>query len=87
MNVNIDIDELLFSMSKWERKELLEGLKEDGYIADSCIITKEGCVESRSGLAHEGDQVNEALSKLWNNGWKLTKEEEETIINISKRFI
>lgn len=37
--------------------------------------------------AESKDDFNRALQKLFNNGWKLTSEEEQYIINLSKRFI
>ena len=40
----------------------------------------------RKALIESDDDFNNALSLLYNNGWKLTKEQEEYIINLSKRF-
>jgi hypothetical protein len=44
-------------------------------------LQEDGCI------SNQNDDFNIALGKLWNNGWKLTKEEEDYIINISKRFV
>lgn len=85
VDVDIDIDDIVYNMSKYDRKELFKAMKEDGYISDSCVITEEGEIES-SVEVDSTDDFDRALVKLFKNGWKLTKEEEEYVINLSKRF-
>lgn len=91
ISIDIDIDDILYGMNKWDRKQLFEALQEDGYISKSCIITNDGEVKAsahveRNALDESKDEFNQALQLLWNNGWKLTKEQEDYIINLSKRF-
>jgi len=85
IDVDIDIDDIVYNMSKYDRKELFKAMKEDGYISDSCVITEEGEVESSIGIDSR-DDFDKALVKLFGNGWKLTKEEEEYVIELAKRF-
>lgn len=89
ISVDIDISEIVFGMTKRDRRELFTEMKNDGYISEHCIVTNDGEVKSeyeQKILSDSTDEFNCALKKLFGNGWKLTKEEEEYIINISNRF-
>jgi hypothetical protein len=94
ISVEVDIDDIVseLSRSRSDRRDLFHALQEDGYISENCVITNDGEVKApekieRSIAASENDEFNIALDKLWNNGWKLTREEEEYIISLSKRFV
>jgi len=91
ISVEVDIIDIIWGMSKYDRREFFNRMQEEGYISKSCVITNEGSVEAsahteRKTLAESEDEFNLALHKLIGNGWKLTKEQEEYIINLSKRF-
>jgi hypothetical protein len=86
MNIDIDIDDIVHSMGSYDRKELFRALQQDGYIPENITITNDGSIEL-SKLYKSDDDFNVALKKLYNNGWKLTLEEENYIINLSKRFL
>jgi len=91
ISVEVDIIDIIWGMSKYDRREFFNRMQEEGYISKSCVITNEGNVEAsahteRKALAESEDEFNLALHKLIGNGWKLTKEQEEYIINLSKRF-
>ena len=62
INIDIDIDDIVYNMSKYDRKELFKAMKEDGYISDSCVITEEGEVESSTGI-DSTDDFDRALTK------------------------
>lgn len=84
ISVNIDIDDIISGMSRYDRRIFFEAMQEDGCISESCIITNDGTVEAPT--AKSVDDFDRALQKLYGNGWKLTREEEDYIINLSKRF-
>lgn len=91
ISLDIDIDEIIYAMSKYDRKEFFRQMQSDGYISESCTITNEGYVESSAGIekkieSQSKDDFNLALQRLFNNGWRLTKEEEDYIINVSKKI-
>lgn len=91
ISVEVDIIDIIWGMSKYDRREFFDRMQEEGYISKSCVITSEGGVEAsthteRKAIAESEDEFNIALNKLFGNGWKLTKEQEEYIINLSKRF-
>lgn len=91
ISVDVDIDDVISAMSRWDRKEFFKALMDDGYVPKECTITDDGELKlpgpwERRKLAESTDEFNHALQKLFNNGWRVTKEEEDYIINLSKRF-
>jgi hypothetical protein len=63
-------------MTHREKQELVDDLYEDGYIA------------KKDDDAKSTDDVwNEEVYKLFNSKWRLSKEDEETILNITKKII
>lgn len=91
ITIDVDIDDVINSMGRWERRELLQSLQEDGYIPKECTIDNDGTVNLPSYMQKKIDESNNnefnlSIQKLYNNGWKLTAEEEQYIINIAKRF-
>jgi len=75
-DVDLDIDDILYEMSTKEKQNLVDELYEDGYIPKQ--------VENQ--LNKHTDDFSEACKKLVGEAWRLSREEEEFIINLSKRF-
>jgi superoxide dismutase len=78
-------------MSSYDRKQFFQAMQHDGYISKLCDITNNGEVKApahieRNALNESKEEFNQALQKLFGQGWKLTKEQEDYIINLSKRF-
>jgi hypothetical protein len=91
ISIDVDIVDIIWGMSSYDRKEFFTCMQEEGYISKSCIITKDGEIKAANNveqrvLAESKDEFNLALQKLFGNGWRVTKEQEEYIINLSKRF-
>ncbi len=92
ISIDVDIDDIVWGMGEYDRKVFFKRMQREGYISESCVITDDGELQAsryveRKALEESQDEFNHALNKLWNNGWKLTKEEGEYIINLSKRFV
>ena len=75
-SIDIDIDDILWGMSDREKQELVDDLYEDGYIAK-----KDDAEKSFD------NEWNDEVNKLFNNKWRLSKEDEETILKITKKLI
>jgi hypothetical protein len=60
-SIDIDIDEIIYAMSSYEKQELAD--------------------------EHIDDDWNEQVNKLFNNKWRLTKEDEETILRITNKLV
>lgn len=91
ISVDVDIDDILYDMSSYDRRRFLEHMQDDEIISKSCIVTKDGRVEApvhieRNASYNETNEFNQALRKLFGNGWKLTLEQEQYIIELAKRF-
>ena len=76
VSVDVDIDDVLWGMSSSEKQELVDDLYEDGYIPKPF----------QDKANRHTDDFSKACKKLIGQSWRLTREEEEFIINISKRF-
>jgi hypothetical protein len=83
ISLDVDIDDIISSMSKYDRRELFRELQKDGWISSRCRVTKEGEVEA---IGESDSEFDSALIKLQGNDWRLTKDEEQFIINLSKKF-
>ena len=75
VDVDVDIDDIIYEMSSSERQELVDDLYDDGYIPTPL-----------QKVIEPDDDFSLACKKLMGQSWRLTKAEEEFIINISKRF-
>jgi hypothetical protein len=77
ISVDVDIDDVLWGMSSDEKQQLVDDLYDDGYVPKQVgdIIGK------------DGDEWDEAVKKLIGNKWRLTKEDEETILRITNKLI
>ena len=78
-SIEIDIDDLIFGLARYEKQELADALYEDGY------------VPKQMGGVHPDDvyvsEFDAQVSKLIGNAWKLTKEDEETILKIANKLV
>jgi hypothetical protein len=91
ISIDVDIDDIIWGMGSYDRREFFKSMQDEGYISKSCIITKDGEVKAaghieRNKIAESNDDFNKALQTLFGKSWLLTKEQEEYIINLSKRF-
>jgi len=72
--IDIEIDDIMYSLSSWEKQELANELYNDGYVA-------------KKDKRNTDDEWNEQIDKLFNNKWKLSKEDEETILRITNKLV
>ena len=78
-SIEIDITDILSSMSNWELQELADELYDDGY------------VPKQMGGVHPDDvpigEFDSEVHKLIGNSWRLSKEDEATILAITSKLI
>lgn len=76
-SIDIDIDDILYSMMSYEKQQLADELYEDGY-----------CPKQVQQVIDEDlDEWDEQIKKLKGNKWKLSKEDEETILKITNKIV
>lgn len=80
ISIDVDIDEVLWGMRDSEKQQLVDELYEDGFIPKELEKKLDPPVSVGESF------FNEALDKLKGKWNMLTEEEEQIIINISKRF-
>ena len=78
-SIDIDIDDILWSMHRTEKQQLADELYEEGF------------VPKQMGGVHPDDtpysEFDREVSKLIGNSWRLSKEDEETILRITNKLI
>jgi hypothetical protein len=79
-DVDVDVDDFLSACNSREIKELIQALVDDGHLPESISEFK----SSNIGISES--EYEDALGKLHGKYHTLSKEEEEAIIKISKRF-
>lgn len=78
-SIDIDIDDILYGMTSWEKQDLADALYEDGYTPKP--------LESTIPNLQPTTEFDEQVIKLIGNSWKLSKEDEETILRITNKII
>ena len=79
-SIDIDIDDIMYGLCSYEKQQLVDELYEDGY-----------CPKQLKGTLADPDNSNsdfdEQVKKLVGNSWRLSKEDEETILRITNKLI
>ena len=76
-SISIEIDDILYSLSSYEKQELADELYDDGYVAK----------QVKQVIDEDLDDWDDAILKLKGNKWRLTKEDEETILLITNKLV
>lgn len=76
INIDVDIDEIISCLTNKEKQELVDDLYDDGYIAKKSDEAKS-----------TDDEWNEQIGKLFNNKWRLSPEDEATILAITNKIV
>ena len=76
-DLDIYVDEFLDACSDREIKQVIEWLREEEYISNYSIAETDSINDST---------FNDAVIKIQNHRISLSREEEEFILNIAKRF-
>jgi hypothetical protein len=77
INIDIDIDDIINSMGSYDKQMMVDELYEDGYVAKKV----------QQVIDEDLDDWDEQIKKLKGNKWKLSKEDEETILRITNKLV
>jgi hypothetical protein len=79
-SIDIDINDILWGMMDYEKQQLVDDLYDDGYVAKK---------DPRYDLDEDGNfgDFDAQVTKLLGNSWRLSKEDEETILKITNKII
>jgi hypothetical protein len=75
INVEIEVSDIMYDLSDKEKQKLFNELIEEGFTLNA--------VE----LYNSEDIFDIALLKLYRNGWKLSLEDYQILLNISEKII
>ena len=76
-SIDIEIDDIMYSLSSYEKQELVDELYDDGYCPK----------QVKEVIDEDLDEWDEQIKKLKGNKWRLSKEDEETILRITNKLI
>jgi hypothetical protein len=77
ISVDLDINDIMYSMTSYDKQLMADELYEDGYVAKKV----------EQVIDEELDEWDEQIKKLKGNKWKLSKEDEETILRITNKLV
>lgn len=77
-SIDIDIDDIISGLMSYEKQELADELYDDGYFPKQLGEHPEDRIES---------DFDREVNKLIGNSWRLSKEDEETILRIANKII
>lgn len=80
-DINLDVDDFLSACNSGDIKELIEALVDEGHLPKAVLHNF-----STSPMGVSEIEFEESLDRLRGKWNLLTKEEEELIVKISKRF-
>lgn len=74
ISVDIDIDDIIWGMSTREKQELVDELYDDG-------------IKAKNDKRVVETDFDKSVEKLIGNSWRLSSEDEKTILEISSKII
>ena len=77
ISVDLDINDIMYSMTSYDKQKMVDELYDDGYVAK----------QVQRVIDEDLDEWDTAITKLKGNKWRLSKEDEETILRITNKLI
>jgi len=77
ISVDLDINDIMYSMTSYDKQQMADELYDDGYCP----------TQVKQVMDEDLDDWDEAIIKLKGNKWRLSKEDEETILRITNKII
>lgn len=86
-SIDIDVDDFLMGCSKWDIKDLIKSLVEDGHLPKELLNEKKEVKSSIKPRGYGEIQFEEKLEQLKSKFYSLTKEEEEYFEKVFSRLL
>ena len=83
-NITVDIDDMLWSMSKYKKQEMADALYDDGIIP-TYLNTDVAVWESRIPQTNLEKELAEILDKVWDNKRFINNDDLEILRHLSKK--
>ena len=86
-SIDIDIDDFLMNCSKWDIKDLIKALVEDGHLPKELLNEKKEVKPSLKPRGYGEIQFEEKLEQLKSKFYSLTNEEEDYFEKVFSRLL
>ena len=84
IDVEIDVDDMYWDMSKREKQEMADMLYDDGYVPEALESQIERLTDRMTETNLERD-LSDLLDKIWSNRLFLTNDDIQTLTILSKK--
>ena len=82
ITVDIDLDDLMWDLSKWDKQRLVDNLYENGYVPKEVET-----IDARESGTYLEYELSDILDKVWNNRKFINNDDLETLKHLSKKGI
>ena len=84
VEVEVDVDDIYWDMSRLEKQEMADKLYDDGYVP---VELKQDLdkIENRTPNGNSEDELNNLLDRVWSNRMFLNSNDIETLKHLSKK--
>lgn len=87
INIYVDLDEIYSQMSSWDKKDMVEYLREDGYFTVESSGVNDGVIiQIPRGTNFDQEQHLRLVSKLGGLYYRISDEDMEIIRNIVNKY-
>ena len=77
ISIDVEYDDIINSMGSYDKQKMVDELYDDGFVAK----------QVKQVIDEDLDEWDTAIAKLKGNKWRLSKEDEETILRITNKLI
>ena len=86
IEVDIDVDDIYWDMSRLEKQELADKLYDDGYVPKELKHDLDE-IENRTPNGASESELDYVLSKIWDNRMFINSNDLEVLIKLAKKGI
>ena len=80
INVDIDIDDLLWDLDWHEKQQLVNELYDEGFVAEAL-----GTIQDRDATTYAEQELSDILDTIWNNRLFLTNDDIQNLKQLSRK--
>lgn len=87
ITINLSIDEVYDEMTSWDKNEMVEHLREDGYFDFEQTSINEGVpIQLKADTSYDQEEFLRLISKLGSLYYRINNDDLEIIRNIVKKY-
>jgi hypothetical protein len=86
IDVEVDVDDMLWDMNRFEKQEMVDKLYRDGYTPVELQDELDGVID-RQPVGYNETELHELLNRVWDNRKFITEEHKDILRILSKKGI